>query len=156
RGSPAADASHGALYDAQPSAGPGRSCLVRTALRRAPSQRRRLRPRLRGGRGSGESEGALFGRRALVGRGREHALLDRSVGGAHRDLPHAAAPIDDVSLPSVAGPSARLSGARRVTGAATMPPFASELQERLVPLFGPAIAIERLTLLAGGASKEAW
>ena len=31
-----------------------------------------------------------------------------------------------------------------------------ELRERLVPLFGADIAIERLALLAGGASKEAW
>jgi aminoglycoside phosphotransferase (APT) family kinase protein len=33
---------------------------------------------------------------------------------------------------------------------------AGELRERLVPLFGADIAIERLALLAGGASKEAW
>ena len=31
-----------------------------------------------------------------------------------------------------------------------------ELRERLVPLFGADIAIVRLVLLAGGASKEAW
>jgi len=31
-----------------------------------------------------------------------------------------------------------------------------ELRERLIPLFGGDIAIERLALLAGGASKEAW
>ena len=31
-----------------------------------------------------------------------------------------------------------------------------ELRERLVPIFGADIAIERLALLAGGASKEAW
>ena len=31
-----------------------------------------------------------------------------------------------------------------------------ELRERLIPLFGADIAIERLALLAGGASKEAW
>ena len=31
-----------------------------------------------------------------------------------------------------------------------------ELRERLIPLFGADIAIERLVLLAGGASKEAW
>src|SRR5437899_1657310 len=31
-----------------------------------------------------------------------------------------------------------------------------ELRERLVPIFGADIAIERLVLLAGGASKEAW
>src|SRR5437773_3762257 len=31
-----------------------------------------------------------------------------------------------------------------------------ELRERLVPIFGTDIAIERLALLAGGASKEAW
>ena len=36
------------------------------------------------------------------------------------------------------------------------PAFAAALLERLVPLFGTAIAIERLALLAGGASKEAW
>ena len=35
-------------------------------------------------------------------------------------------------------------------------PFAAELRERLVPLFGTEIAVERLALLAGGASKEAW
>ncbi|HYK98579.1 MAG TPA: phosphotransferase family protein [Candidatus Acidoferrales bacterium] len=34
--------------------------------------------------------------------------------------------------------------------------LAGELQDRLVPLFGADIAIERLALLAGGASKEAW
>lgn len=34
--------------------------------------------------------------------------------------------------------------------------FAAELRERLVPLFGADIAIERLVLIAGGASKEAW
>jgi len=34
--------------------------------------------------------------------------------------------------------------------------LAAELRERLVPLFGADIAIERLALLAGGASKEAW
>src|SRR5712692_9870891 len=31
-----------------------------------------------------------------------------------------------------------------------------ELRDRLIPLFGADIAIERLALLAGGASKEAW
>src|SRR5437899_12436879 len=31
-----------------------------------------------------------------------------------------------------------------------------ELRERLVPQFGADITIERLSLLAGGASKEAW
>ena len=36
------------------------------------------------------------------------------------------------------------------------PAFAAALRERLVSLFGTAIAIERLVLLAGGASKEAW
>ena len=34
--------------------------------------------------------------------------------------------------------------------------FAAQLRDRLVPLFGPDVAIERLALLAGGASKEAW
>lgn len=34
--------------------------------------------------------------------------------------------------------------------------LSDELRERLVPLFGADIAIERLALLAGGASKEAW
>ena len=34
--------------------------------------------------------------------------------------------------------------------------FEVELHERLVPLFGADIAIVRLVLLAGGASKEAW
>jgi aminoglycoside phosphotransferase (APT) family kinase protein len=34
--------------------------------------------------------------------------------------------------------------------------FPVELRERLIPLFGVDIAIERLVLLAGGASKEAW
>src|SRR5207244_1640505 len=34
--------------------------------------------------------------------------------------------------------------------------LSGELRERLVPLFGADIAIERLALLAGGASKEAW
>ena len=34
--------------------------------------------------------------------------------------------------------------------------LAAQLRERLVPLFGADIAIERLALLAGGASKEAW
>ncbi|HEY8785158.1 MAG TPA: phosphotransferase family protein [Candidatus Limnocylindria bacterium] len=36
------------------------------------------------------------------------------------------------------------------------PAFSVELRERLIPLFGADIAIERLVLLAGGASKEAW
>ena len=36
------------------------------------------------------------------------------------------------------------------------PAFAAELRERLVPLFGTDIAVERLGLIAGGASKEAW
>ena len=36
------------------------------------------------------------------------------------------------------------------------PAFSVELRERLVPLFGADITIERLSLLAGGASKEAW
>ena len=36
------------------------------------------------------------------------------------------------------------------------PAFSVELRERLVPIFGADIAIERLALLAGGASKEAW
>ncbi len=36
------------------------------------------------------------------------------------------------------------------------PAFAEALRRCLVPLFGTAIAIERLALLAGGASKEAW
>jgi len=36
------------------------------------------------------------------------------------------------------------------------PAFAAALRERLASLFGTAIAIERLALLAGGASKEAW
>src|SRR5712692_12052965 len=31
-----------------------------------------------------------------------------------------------------------------------------ELRDRLIPLFGADIAIERLALLPGGASKEAW
>ncbi len=35
-------------------------------------------------------------------------------------------------------------------------PFAEALRTCLVPVFGPAIAIERLGRLAGGASKEAW
>jgi aminoglycoside phosphotransferase (APT) family kinase protein len=34
--------------------------------------------------------------------------------------------------------------------------LSDELRERLVPLFGADIAVERLALLAGGASKEAW
>ena len=34
--------------------------------------------------------------------------------------------------------------------------FSVELRERLAPLFGADIAIARLALLAGGASKEAW
>ncbi len=34
--------------------------------------------------------------------------------------------------------------------------LAQALRERLVPLFGAAIAIERLALVPGGASKEAW
>src|SRR5256884_5938708 len=38
-------------------------------------------------------------------------------------------------------------------GASTI---AVELRERLVPIFGADIAVERLILLAGGASKEAW
>ena len=36
------------------------------------------------------------------------------------------------------------------------PDLAGELRERLTSLFGADIAIERLALLAGGASKEAW
>ena len=36
------------------------------------------------------------------------------------------------------------------------PDLSVELRERLIPLFGADIAIERLVLLAGGASKEAW
>ena len=36
------------------------------------------------------------------------------------------------------------------------PDLSVELRSRLVPLFGADIAIERLALLAGGASKEAW
>ena len=36
------------------------------------------------------------------------------------------------------------------------PAFSVELRERLIPFFGADIAIERLALLAGGASKEAW
>jgi aminoglycoside phosphotransferase (APT) family kinase protein len=35
-------------------------------------------------------------------------------------------------------------------------PLTVELRERLVPIFGADIAIVRLVLLAGGASKEAW
>ena len=34
--------------------------------------------------------------------------------------------------------------------------FASALRESLVPIFGSGIAVERLALVAGGASKEAW
>ena len=36
------------------------------------------------------------------------------------------------------------------------PEISAELRERLTPLFGADIVIERLALLAGGASKEAW
>jgi aminoglycoside phosphotransferase (APT) family kinase protein len=36
------------------------------------------------------------------------------------------------------------------------PAFADALRACLVPLFGTDITVERLTLLAGGASKEAW
>ena len=43
-----------------------------------------------------------------------------------------------------------------MTGDPAEPTFSAELRERLVPLFGADIVIERLALLAGGASKEAW
>jgi aminoglycoside phosphotransferase (APT) family kinase protein len=43
-----------------------------------------------------------------------------------------------------------------VSVAASPPTVEVELRERLIPLFGADIAIERLVLLAGGASKEAW
>ena len=47
--------------------------------------------------------------------------------------------------------------ARVGTGSVSVDPtFAAELRERLVLLFGSAIAIEHLALVAGGASKEAW
>ena len=36
------------------------------------------------------------------------------------------------------------------------PPFAEALRAYLIPLFGTDIAVERLALLPGGASKEAW
>jgi aminoglycoside phosphotransferase (APT) family kinase protein len=36
------------------------------------------------------------------------------------------------------------------------PAFVAELRERLVQIFGADIAIERLALIGGGASKEAW
>lgn len=50
------------------------------------------------------------------------------------------------------------SARRRAPGgvAGADPTFAAGLREQLVPLFGSVIAIERLALLAGGASKEAW
>src|SRR2546423_5719939 len=44
-------------------------------------------------------------------------------------------------------------GVMTTDGASTI---SVELRERLVPIFGADIAIERLVLLAGGASKEAW
>src|SRR5438128_9141943 len=44
-----------------------------------------------------------------------------------------------------------------VAGSARAAPTVElELRERLIPLFGADMAIERLALLAGGASKEAW
>src|SRR5206468_626032 len=48
-------------------------------------------------------------------------------------------------------------GGRRAYGVMNADPALwVELRERLTPLFGADIAIERLSLLAGGASKEAW
>ncbi|HEV2011284.1 MAG TPA: phosphotransferase family protein, partial [Candidatus Limnocylindria bacterium] len=56
-------------------------------------------------------------------------------------------------------PDSGANGAgRRAQNGATGadPAFAAALRERLASLFGTTIAIERLALLAGGASKEAW
>ena len=49
-----------------------------------------------------------------------------------------------------------VAGSPRAALTVADPALSVELRERLVPLFGADIAIERLALLAGGASKEAW
>src|SRR5438876_1619612 len=49
-----------------------------------------------------------------------------------------------------------VAGSPRAALTDANPAFSVELRERLVPLFGADTMIERLVLLAGGASKEAW
>jgi len=49
-----------------------------------------------------------------------------------------------------------VAGSPRAALTVADPALSVELQGRLIPLFGADIAIERLVLLAGGASKEAW
>src|SRR5207245_10884983 len=63
--------------------------------------------------------------------------------------------VDHPPHASPTAPPARVPGPGRLTRDRGQD-VSVELRERLIPLFGGDIAIERLALLAGGASKEAW
>ena len=72
----------------------GQSTFAETDLRRC-----RLRARVRGRAGPRSHQGALVGRRDVVGWRRLHRLLRRPGRGHHRGVPHPAAPVEHLRPP---------------------------------------------------------